>query len=91
MCVPLQKSPVMVGKTQKDLTSVTVCGLGQSLMISIFLGSVSIPSLETMCPKYANLVLKNLHFFGFNFSPAWPAFQIHLSNVLGAPLVSLKR
>ena len=38
------------------------------------LGLVSIPCSETLCPKYSNLVLKNLHLEGFNFSPASEIF-----------------
>ena len=44
-------------------------------MASIILGSVSMPSLETMYPKYASLVLKNSCFFSFNFRSAWANFS----------------
>ena len=39
-------------------------------MSEIFLGSVSIPDLDTIWPRYAIRSLKNSHFEGFNFSPA---------------------
>ena len=39
-------------------------------MAVIFFFSVSIPSLETICPKYAIHDLKNSHLLGLSLNPA---------------------
>ena len=44
-------------------------------MASIFFGLVSMPFSETMCPRYSTLFLKNLHFDGFRWRPAWSNFS----------------
>ena len=45
--------------------SVTDTGIGQFLIAYTFFGCVSIPSFETIWPKYEILVLKNSHLLGF--------------------------
>ena len=61
---------IVFGKPKKLLTSVTVLGTGHLLIAVTFLGSVSIPSLDTMCPKYVIQDLKNLHLLGLSHDPA---------------------
>ena len=44
-------------------------------MASIFLGSVSILFLETMCPRYLTCNLKNSHLLGLSLKPAAVSFS----------------
>ena len=44
-------------------------------MAVIFFGSVSIPSLETICPKYVIHDLKNSHLLGLSLKPAEDNFS----------------
>ena len=60
---------------KKLLTSVTVLGTGHFSMALIFLGSVSIPFLETMCPRYLTHNLKNSHLLGLSLKPAAVSFS----------------
>ena len=56
-------------------TSVTVFGIGHSLMAVIFFQSLSIPSLETICPKQAICDLKNSHLLDLSHNPAADNFS----------------
>ena len=38
------------------------------------MGSVAIPSRDTICPRYFNLALKNSHFEGLSLRPALASF-----------------
>ena len=62
-------------KPKKLCTSATILGTSHSLMAVIFFGSVSIPPLETMCPKQAIHDLKNSHLLGLSHSPAADNFS----------------
>ena len=42
------------------------CGMGHFLITSIFLLSVAIPWVETMCPRYMICLQNSLHFEGFS-------------------------
>ena len=44
-------------------------------MTVIFFFSVSIPSLETICPRYAIHDLKNSHLLGLSLNPAADNFS----------------
>ena len=44
-------------------------------MVVIFFFSVSKPSLETICPKYAIHDLENLHLLGLGLNPAADNFS----------------
>ena len=60
--------------------SETVSGRGQLRIASIFLGSVAMPSSETIWPKYFKLPRKNLHLEGLSLSPALANFSNTPSN-----------
>ena len=78
---------IITGKAKKLCTSVTVLGTGHSLIAVTFFGSVSIPYLDTMCPRYVIQDLKkNLHLLGLSHNPAVDNFS-NIPSVFGYALL----